>query len=169
MLDGPCSTAVMPAYPCWVWLQGDLHVLVPWLLVALADLKSSNPALAGRLKVAAMQLLPPLLDGLHARRLARLSDGEGSAKRQQPQPQPESSFNTWVGTVAALPGACILWSSTAQADICRWRHVAVAHIAMALLDTMAHACGGTNVAVGTVVYHACEKAHWLHTGYKHCC
>ena len=92
-------------------------MLVPWLLVALADLKSGNPALARRLKVAAMQLLPPLLDGLHARRLARLSDREGTTERQQPQPQPESSFNSWVGTVAAPSGACILRSSTAQAGI----------------------------------------------------
>ena len=50
--------------------QDDLHVLVPWLILALADAKDAQPAAAGRLKAAAMQLLPPLLDGLHARRLA---------------------------------------------------------------------------------------------------
>ena len=85
---------------CLVLLQEELHVLVPWLLVALADLKSGNPALARRLEVAAMQLLPPLLDGLHARRLSRAPDTGGRAERLQPQPQPERSF-TLVGTVAA--------------------------------------------------------------------
>lgn len=76
-------------------------MLVPWLLVVLADLKSGHPALAGRLKVAAMQLLPPLLDGLHARRLSSLSDREGSMQRLQPRLL-KSYFNTWVSTVAAF-------------------------------------------------------------------
>ena len=56
------------------WLQDDLHALVPWLLVALADDRLGHPASAARLKPAALQLLPPLLDGLHARRLCGALD-----------------------------------------------------------------------------------------------
>ena len=76
-------------------------MLVPWLLVKLADTKSGHPALAGRLKVAAMQLLPPLLDGLHARRLSSLSDGEGSTQRLQPRLL-KAYFNTWVSSITAI-------------------------------------------------------------------
>ena len=46
--------------------------MVPWLIKGLADERNSNPASTGRLKAAAMQLLPPLLDGLHARMLGLL-------------------------------------------------------------------------------------------------
>ena len=54
--------------------QNDPRMLLPWLFEALADAKNSHPASAGRLKAAAMQLLPPLLDGLHARRVSSLLD-----------------------------------------------------------------------------------------------
>ena len=54
---------------------------VPWLLMVLADLKDIHPALAGRLKAAALQLLPPLLDGLHARRLSSTLNGGESEER----------------------------------------------------------------------------------------
>ena len=49
---------------------------MPSLIRVLADLKNSHLALAGRLKAAALQLLPPLLDGLHARRLSLELDWE---------------------------------------------------------------------------------------------
>lgn len=42
-------------------------MLMPWLIIALADPSRGHPASAGRLKAAAMQLLPALLDSLHAR------------------------------------------------------------------------------------------------------
>ena len=42
-------------------------MLVPWLVIAMAEPRNGHPAPAGRLKAAAMQLMPPLLDGLHAR------------------------------------------------------------------------------------------------------
>lgn len=64
------------------WPQADLYDMVPWLLSALAIASgrgcSSRPALAARLQAAALQLLPPLLDGLHARMLGLL-DLERSA------------------------------------------------------------------------------------------
>lgn len=92
--------------------QGDLHALVPWLVLALADAKDAQPAAAGRLKAAAMQLLPPLLDGLQARRLAgaslecpvqkRLGDGQGA---EGPRLQP--FFGTLVGG-PALAGTSAL-------------------------------------------------------------
>ena len=63
--------------------QDDLHKSVPSLITVLGDLKTSHPALAGRLKAAALQLLPPLLDGLLARRLASASDGGESSERLQ--------------------------------------------------------------------------------------
>ena len=44
--------------------------MVPSMIMNMTDLSDGQPALAGRVKAAAMQLLPPLLDGLHARRLA---------------------------------------------------------------------------------------------------
>ena len=62
------------------WPQDALHKLVPWLIIALADRSKINAASAGRLKAAAMQLLPPLLDGLHARRLSGLSDAARAAE-----------------------------------------------------------------------------------------
>lgn len=74
------------------WPQDDLHMLVPWLIIALAD--KSTVAALGRLKAAAMQLLPPLLDGLQARRLCGLSDAAGGAERL-PLKQ---FFDTLVGT-----------------------------------------------------------------------
>ena len=52
--------------------QADLYEMVPWLITALADARSSRPELVARLKVVALQLLPPLLDGLHARMLGLL-------------------------------------------------------------------------------------------------
>ena len=51
--------------------------MVPWLLAALEHADSSLEVAArlkaARLKAAAMQLLPPLLDGLHARMLNLLA------------------------------------------------------------------------------------------------
>ena len=61
-------------------LQGHVQMMAPYILVVLRDLIDAQPALAGRLKVAAMQLLPPLLDGLHARRLAGHPDSGWSAE-----------------------------------------------------------------------------------------
>ena len=59
-----------------------MHTLVPWLLIALVDLKVGRAAPAGRLSAAALQLLSPLLDGLHARRLGLLNRRQGAdAKR----------------------------------------------------------------------------------------
>ena len=52
------------------WPQDDLHAQVPWLLIAVAESRDGRLASTGRLKAAAMQLLPPLLDGLNARRLS---------------------------------------------------------------------------------------------------
>ena len=63
------------------WPQDALHKLVPWLIIALADREKGKAAAPGRLKAAAMQLLPPLLDGMHARRLAGLSDAALSTAR----------------------------------------------------------------------------------------
>ena len=55
------------------WPQADLYEMVPWLLTALAEARSSHPESAERTKAAALQLLPPLLDGLHARMLILLN------------------------------------------------------------------------------------------------
>ena len=52
------------------WMQDELHMLLPWLVEALADTGDGHPGSVERLKAAALQLLPPLLDGLHARRLS---------------------------------------------------------------------------------------------------
>ena len=64
------------------------------MIVALADLADSQPTLAGRLKAAAIQLLPPLLEGLHARRLAGQPDRGESAEHLQQW----SLSNYWVST-----------------------------------------------------------------------
>ena len=70
MLQG-CRDASMPDMVA-CWLQADLFETVPWLLLALAEDKSGRPAAAERTQAAAMHLLPPLLDGLHARMLVLL-------------------------------------------------------------------------------------------------
>ena len=77
------TRTVMQACLTRHWLQDDLHSSVPSLITALAELKNSHPVLAGRLKAAALQLLPPLLDGLHARRLSSTLDGAESSERLQ--------------------------------------------------------------------------------------
>ena len=53
-----------------LWPQGFLHHLARWMLIALADTKHGKRAPAGRMKAAAMQLLPLLLDDLHASELS---------------------------------------------------------------------------------------------------
>ena len=68
-------------------------MLVPWMLVALRCRGENNPASVARLKAAAMQLLPPLLDGLNARRLS------GSAQQLHPL------HDTLVRAGTALRGA----------------------------------------------------------------
>ena len=60
-------------------------MMVPGMVAVLADLSDAQPALTGRLKAAAMQLLPPLLAGLHARRLTGLPASEWSIDRLQQQ------------------------------------------------------------------------------------
>ena len=80
------------------WPQDALHKLVPWLIIALADREKGKAASPGRLKAAAMQLLPPLLDGLLARRLAGLSDAAGSAKRLP--------LKQFLDTLASTAKAC---------------------------------------------------------------
>ena len=55
-------------------LQDKLLMLAPWLLEALVGLSHRNPGFGGRLKAAAMQLLPALLDGLRVRQLCDPSD-----------------------------------------------------------------------------------------------
>ena len=52
--------------------QAGLYETVPWLITALADASSGRPELDARLEAAALQLLPPLLGGLHARMLGLL-------------------------------------------------------------------------------------------------
>ena len=69
-------------------------MMVPCMVLVLADHSDAQPALAGRLKAAAMQLLPPLLDGLHARRLAGQPDSGWSAERLEKW----RSSTTWVST-----------------------------------------------------------------------
>ena len=63
------------------WPQDDLHTLVPYLIAALAEAQSGRSAEAGRLRAAVVQLLPPLLDGLHAYRLSVLSRREPGSMR----------------------------------------------------------------------------------------
>ena len=78
-------------------------MLVLWLLNAMAGALESRPESAGRVKAAVMQLLPPLLDGLHARRLSGLSDRGRSPEERH---QLLSDFNNiLVGTGAASVGA----------------------------------------------------------------
>ena len=48
---------------------------MPWLFYALGDREDRGLAPVGRLKAAGMQLLPPLLDNLHARRQRLLREG----------------------------------------------------------------------------------------------
>ena len=70
----PCNASICDAVAGWP--QADLHDMVPWMLNALAiasaQSRSSRPDLAARLDAAALQLLPPVLDGLHARMLGLL-------------------------------------------------------------------------------------------------
>ena len=72
--------------------------MVPCMIVVLADLSDCQPALAGRLQAAAMQLLPPLLDGLHARRPAGQPDRGESAEHLQRW----SAASDWVCTRETL-------------------------------------------------------------------
>ena len=51
-------------------LQNNLHTLVPVMIILMIDAEEGQAASAGRVKAAAMQLLPPLFDGLHVRRLS---------------------------------------------------------------------------------------------------
>ena len=52
------------------WTQDELHMLLPLLFEALADAGDGHHGSVERPKAAALQLLPALLDGLHARRLS---------------------------------------------------------------------------------------------------
>ena len=88
-----------------VWLQDDLCLMVPWLLKALAESRNGHPASAERLIAAAMQLLPPLLDGLHAR-MDGLLEREWCADVQALLLN--SFFDTLVGPGAAFAGASAL-------------------------------------------------------------
>ena len=72
--------------------------MVPLIIFVLAHLSGTQPALAGRVKAAAMQLLPPLLDGLHARRLAGQPDSGWSEERLQDW----TSANAWVSVSICL-------------------------------------------------------------------
>ena len=83
--------------------QDELYQLAPWLLIALADAEAGKPAPTGRLKAAAMQLLLPLLDDRHARRLSGLPD-RGRIVGVTPEHN-QTFSNTLVGTGAALAGA----------------------------------------------------------------
>ena len=78
-------------------------MLVPWLLIALADAQSSHPAMAGRFKAAALQLLPPLLDGLNARRLSGTLSRRQTAGMEREDMQ--RILTALVGTGTALAGA----------------------------------------------------------------
>lgn len=102
-----CALARLLAGP-----QEELDTHVLWLIIALEEMKRGNPAFAGRLKAAALQLLPPVLDNLHARRLSGLSDVGLSATEGLQQLHIELNL---VGTV---PPACTGMStqcfSTAQ-------------------------------------------------------
>ena len=88
--------------------QVDLHMLVSWLLYIMANFGEMQLAPggrrkvpAGRLEAAAGQLLPPLLDGLRARRLGRLDNAQpADARHQQMQP-----MNILVGTGTAFTQA----------------------------------------------------------------
>ena len=92
------------------WPQDKLHLLVPCLLFALADDDGSLPVPAGRLETAVMQLLPPLLDGLLARRPVGGSHpappGQQALEREQgaeaEDPTLRSPIKLMVGTGAAL-------------------------------------------------------------------
>ena len=75
-------------------------MLVPWLLIALADARSSHPAMAGRLKAAALQLLPPLLDGLNVRRISSILIRRRGAGMERQDMQ--SILTALVGTMAQL-------------------------------------------------------------------
>ena len=69
--------------------------MVPCMVLVLVDTSDAHPALPGRLKAAAMQLLPPLLDSLHARRLAGQPESGWSAERVERW----SHANSWVRTI----------------------------------------------------------------------
>ena len=93
--------------------------MVPLMIAALADAQSGRPALAGRLKAAVMQLLPPLLDGLHARWLGIQSHRKLGMTRAQE----ETLDAVLVGPVAlplqapAHPQPSRLFVSAAQGKI----------------------------------------------------
>ena len=72
--------------------------MVPCMIFVLAHLSGTQPALAGRAKAAAMQLLPPLLDGLIARRLAGQPDSGWSEERLQDW----TTAHAWVSVSMCL-------------------------------------------------------------------
>ena len=83
-------------------------MMVPCMVLVLADISDAHPALPGRLKAAAMQLLPPLLDSLHARRLAGQPNSGWSAERLEQY----SHANSWVSTQVTLNCAGNFFSLT---------------------------------------------------------
>lgn len=99
------------------WPQAGLYETVPWLLLALAEARSGRPASAERTKAAAMQLLPPLLDGLHARMLILLNKQRSAhVKRLLMEP----FFDTLVRSATCVcrrqrvvPCVCVLCKASA--------------------------------------------------------
>ena len=89
------------------WPQDHLHNNVPFLLMAMACPETGPSATAERVKAAAMQLLPPLLNGLHARWLAGSFYGAKTKAGKTSQLQP--LLNTAVSTSVLLQApACPL-------------------------------------------------------------
>ena len=91
--------------------QEELDTYRLWLIMELDAMRSANPAFAGRLKAAALQLLPPVLDGLDARRLSGKLHVGLSATESLAQTHIELNL---VGTPSLLPAqawiqsACLL-------------------------------------------------------------
>ena len=94
-------------------------MMVPCMIAALADLSDAQPALTGRLKAAAMQLLPPLLAGVHARRLGGQPESGWSAERLQQW----FSLNSRVSAVYLHLSTWYIWMQ----ELMLWQASAHAH------------------------------------------
>ena len=77
----------------------------PYLILRVAKLQSGDPALAGRLKAVAMQLLPPLLDAPRALRHSDKLYRRHSAEHLREHLRQRVSFSMLVGNGSAFAGA----------------------------------------------------------------
>ena len=100
-------------------LQDNLHTLVPVMIMLMIDAEEGQAASAGRVKAAAMQLLPPLFDGLHVRRLSGCFCEGQSIEEKRLQRHP--FYNSVVNTGTAFAGTSMSVSKVNDRTHWHWK------------------------------------------------